>query len=532
MIINRQFSSLRAASFFFAIIGFMAIACNSAGLLLPLPISGLIFLLSAAVFFASLITGRIGAISFLVYGFFALPFVHLIPYLFFDWNYQPHPYWSPGDLTIWGLATNPYMFDRDTIKLTAELGVAGVSGLLAGMFARYARAEEPNNNSWTIASPRTLNTFWFFGLLAMALIASKLASPTKTIFEAAYGSVGTLSESMNFGSLGLVSYSLIILCLADAISDSNRRTGMWKLSALVGSILYIVIWLQFARGDRESVAMVIACTILFWIWGAPRFARSKFAMGALRVLAIAFVTVVIAAGLVLQVVRQNLVGKNLDDVAVVAQQAYRDVKPVGSILSPPAATPPPAACAQQYTGRGVLFDRADGIIPKGTWSAVLLTPLSVAGDSLRGLLPIKLGRTYLDLVLSIPPGFLAKSVGYQRPIDADHGPAHEMRYGQGGTHAVVVPFMNFRMAGVVLILAAWGWLFATIERRASNMGPPWAVQKMTAYGMTCAIIPHWMWYGEKILITGFVIWLAISAFHLFATTGSEFVGRSLARKTI
>ncbi|SHH37883.1 hypothetical protein [Bradyrhizobium erythrophlei] len=532
MDIRHQFLSLRAASLFFAVIGCGVIASYAAGRLLPLWISAFILFLSVAALVAFLIAGTVGAISFLVYGFFALPFVHLIPYLFFDWNYQPAHLWIPGDLTIWGLATNPYMFDLETIKLTAELGAAGVSGLLAGMFARYARPEGRNDGFWKNVPPKTLNIVWFYGLLAMALVASKLASPARTIFEAEYAGVGTSSESLNFGSLGLVSYSLIILCLVDAIFDSNRRTGIWKLVALVCSILYVVIWLQFARGDRESIPMVIACAILFWRWGAPHFARSKSKIVALRALAVALVIVVMAAGFVLQSLRQNLVGKNLSDIVSIAEQSYSDLNPVGSKLSTSAATPRAAEAAQQPTGRGVLFDRIDRIIPKGTWSAVMLTPLSVAGDSLRGQLPMKLGQTYLDLILSIPPGFVASRLGYHRPIDADHGPAHEMRYGQGGTHAVVVPFMNFRIIGVVLILAAWGWLFASVERRTSNIDPPWAIQKVTAYGMTCAIIPQWIWYGEKILITGFFIWLAISAFYLFAATGRVAVDRSFARKNI
>jgi hypothetical protein len=219
-----------------------------------------------------------------------------------------------------------------------------------------------------------------------------------------------------------------------------------------------------------------------------------------------------ASGLVLQAVRPNLQGKKLSDIVSIARQSLSDSRPVGSVLSAPDSP----VDTSRPTGRGVLFDKIDRYIPKGTWSAVLLTPLSVAGDNLRGLLPLKLGQTYLDFALSIPPGFIASRLGYQRPIDADHGPAHEMRYGQGGTHAVVVPFMNFRMAGVVLIFGLWGLLFVILERQASDIGSTWTAPRVAAYGTMCAVIPQWIWYGEKILITAFFIWVAISLCYLVA----------------
>jgi hypothetical protein len=532
---QHQFSSLRVTSLLFGAIGCAIIACFAVDQLVPLWASGAVFLVSAIAIFYFLIAGEVRAISFLLYGFIALPFVHLLPYLFFDPNQKPS--------MAWGLAPNPYTFDIETIKLTAELGAAGVSGLLAGMFAAYAKPEKKDSSGGHYLPTRTLNFFWFFGLLTLALVASKLAAPSKTIFEAEYIGSGTMAESLNFGSLGLVSYSILILCFADVIFDQDRRRRVWKLAALVATILYIVIWLQFARGDRESIPMVIACAVLFWIWGAPRFAHHKSKLIALRVLAAASIVGIVAAGFVLQELRQRLAGKGLADVATVIEQTYVDVTPPprhqpappeskfatfpaeSKVAAVPdeskvAAVPAESKAAAVPTDiRGPShFERIDRKIPSGTWSAVLLTPLSVAGDSLRGLLPLRLGRTYLDFILSIPPGFVADRLGYHRPIDADHGPAHEMRYGQGGTHAVVVPFMNFRMVGVVAILAALGWLFATVERHTSHINPPWTVQKVAAFGIICTMIPQWIWYGEKILITSFFIWFGLSVvYHLTVT---------------
>jgi hypothetical protein len=265
--------------------------------------------------------------------------------------------------------------------------------------------------------------------------------------------------------------------------------------------------------------MVIACAIIFWIWGAPRFGEKKSAVAALRVMTVMFVIAVLAAGALLQQLRANLAGKTVTDIGSVAAQTYFSGNPVGSKLFVQHSS------LSASLARGPMFDSIDKLIPKGTWSAVLLTPLSVSGDYLRDRLPLRLGRTYLDLLLSVPPGFLADRLGYERPIDATRGPAHEMRYGIGGTHAVVVPFMNFRMPGVLVIFVIWGWLFAKLEQALCDPGARALVERISAYGITCAIIPHWIWYGEKMLVTGLFIWLILSAIYLLATTPSYEIAR-------
>jgi hypothetical protein len=148
----------------------------------------------------------------------------------------------------------------------------------------------------------------------------------------------------------------------------------------------------------------------------------------------------------------------------------------------------------------------------GTWSAVLLTPLSVAGDFVNGRLDLKMGRDYLDLLLSVPPGLVTDLVGYERPIDATRGPAWEMRYGMGGTHAVVLPFMNFRMAGVVLIPALWAYLVVRYEK--------FAVRRVSVANLSLLVTivlaaPHWLWYGEKNGFNALVLWLALSVAYRF-----------------
>ena len=146
----------------------------------------------------------------------------------------------------------------------------------------------------------------------------------------------------------------------------------------------------------------------------------------------------------------------------------------------------------------------------GTWSAVLLTPLSVAGDHVNGLLQMKWGEDYLNIFLSLPPGFIADVFDYQRPLTATSGPAWEMRYGLGGNHASVVPFMNFGMIGVFFIPAIWSFIFARYEH--------YAVQRLSVVNLSLLAsitlaAPWWLWYGEKNGINAVILWVIFAFFY-------------------
>ena len=101
----------------------------------------------------------------------------------------------------------------------------------------------------------------------------------------------------------------------------------------------------------------------------------------------------------------------------------------------------------------------------GTWSGSLMTPLSVAGDYVFGFFDYRWGEDYKNLFLSLPPGFLTDSLGYERPLTLAGSVAHEMRFGIGGYHATVLPFRNFSLPGVFFVLAFIGFALTKIEKK-------------------------------------------------------------------
>ena len=351
-----------------------------------------------------------------MYFFFSLPFVHLLPYLWFD-------YAAPRPDVMWGLASNPYMVDPTIIGLTGMIGAVGVCGLVwgclwsPGQFTIRSLTSELSSGR----VPRTTPILVFVVLVGLAITLSWLAAPALTIFEAKYTDSATLSENWNFGSAWLVSYGVLIFCLADTFSEP-RRNRMWiKLSIALIALAYIVIWLQFFRGDRECIPLVLACAVLVYYWGASSISEKPFARIVLRIAAVGIFVLVVVSGAMLQELRSRLVGKSLWDVSSTAQQAFQPsskMSETGSQARPDHSVPGYANTESANTKSAdtkstdtkevttphstVSETFADALkrikIPSGTWSAVLLTPLSVAGDSLHGSLPLRLGRTYWELL--------------------------------------------------------------------------------------------------------------------------------------
>lgn len=105
---------------------------------------------------------------------------------------------------------------------------------------------------------------------------------------------------------------------------------------------------------------------------------------------------------------------------------------------------------------------------------------------------------------------MADEIGYKRPIDLLASPALEMRYGLGGTHATVVPFMNFRMLGVLVIPALWANMFTHLEKGVLKR------LNVSSLAFLCTVAtaaPHWLWYGEKNGLNALIIYSLLGVMY-------------------
>jgi len=354
------------------------------------------------------------------------------------------------------MASNPYTGIKGIVDIMVFLGAISMVAIILALFLSEIIRKEITEKIINYELGFFNFLFWLF----IAIVLSYANSPQETIFEKAYTHSVSLFEefNFNFASSWTISYSILIYLYSDYLLDQSQKKKLKKYFLLT-SLIYISVFLQILKGDREIFTLIVSIYLLNLHYNGSHQSLNRY-----KILFFIFFF-----GLVLFLVAYL--------VALFRTGA-------------------------NYNFSEIKFSNAIA----GTWSAVLLTPLSVAGDFYYGLLKFKNGETYINLVLSIIPGFLADAIGYIRPIDGNNGPAWEMRYGQGGTHAVVVPFMNFGFWGVFWIIFIITKLLIYIDKISQIS---LSRNNLSLYGILLMIIPHWVWYGEKYLINAFIIWVIL-----------------------
>lgn len=377
---------------------------------------------------------------------YVLPFLATLRYLFED-----HVHWWPTPMAL------DFQDEPRTIEIMLALGLLGLVGLVTGLLlagpGRHAVA--------TPESRPVLGMGRYLIGLGLAFGLSWLSAPSETILVARYGldQSATASSALHFDAAYLMGYILLCALLVDADFDlAQPRRRATKLLCLLAVSAYIIVVHQLLRGDRECAGLVAAML--------AHALTSVHATGSMR----------------RRVVRRRL-------VAGAAAGALIVTVFVGLTVT-----------RMTMGGRALLSPRTllEGAT-ESTWTAVLLTDLSLADRFRRGELKVEGGQTYLDIVLSLPPGFLADAFGWRRPLEASRGPSFLfMDVSSGGCHLPIVPFMNFGWVGVFLVLTFNGWMLGRMERWADHPG---RAQRF-AYITTFTFLPFWFWYGDMYLIRG------------------------------
>lgn len=469
-------------SIIFALFGLVSALLFHVGVYFPVSLSVAILFFVSLYLFLQYRRNEIGMLTLLIWLVYVLPFIHIPPYIFFDFSRNP--------LLLWGLAVNPYMVDERVIMLTAMIGAVGGMGIVLGTSLNRRRLQQDTgiNPDGSKRQFRTIPMPIWLVWVAIGVSLTVLSAPQETIFTAEYTQSKSALDDANFSSAWMMSYVILSFAFCDALLERRKAVKHLKRKIIFATVILIVFFFQLMRGDRESVPWLFGLVLVYYYWAAGITQRRGFTIPWSRIASATFI--LIAISMVLGAIRSGLSGASLADV--------------GSLI------------AELYESDTIGLANA----LHGTWSAVLLTPLSVAGDHIYGLLSIKWGQDYINLILSIIPGFFADAIGYIRPIDSGQGPAWEMRYGLGGTHAAVVPFMNFRMFGVFLVPALWAFVIVNTEKKA--------LKKVDVVNLSLLVVitmasPHWLWYGEKNGINAIILWLIFAFFYRVSITFSRTV---------
>ena len=405
----------------------------------------------------------IGLLHLLSLFVLCLPFIHLIPYIWFDFESRP--------VEMWGLDANEYMYSYDIISLVSSFAVvATVAWVLPIYILNY---EIKQNNGLkpinTKSDIRTLNLTSWFALMFIGVYFSVLSAPSNTILESAYTHSSSVSRDINFSSLWFVSYAILTFVYVDSFLEKNLVVRKLKYMFVIGSLVYIIIFLQFLRGDRESLPWLLGLIIAFYKFTRTyRLGREKPTSKMIPIL----IFLLFSTSILVAIVRSVSAGATLSEMVSIVVNFFN----------------------------AETFDFNS--IAKGTWTAALLTPLSVAGDHVLGISNYNYGIDYLNILASVPPGFIADALDYVRPLGLGRGPAHEMRYGLGGTHITVLPFRSFGLIGIFFCISTLSLLCLRIEKKVSKKFSVYVLSLQVLY---IAILPHFFWYGEKYFINFCII---------------------------
>jgi hypothetical protein len=385
---------------------------------------------------------------------YSLPFSVLVGYLLnpaFTWHYTERG--------------RNVLSDPMVVRQMITVGLVGLLGLLAGM--RWAALRPPRGSTTPETAERrptrALADPVFYVLLPIAFAFSWISAPPETIFQAVYasGQSEAVSTQINFPAAYMLSYILLVILAIDAERERSARRRLVKVLALGVVVGYIVIVLQVLRGDRESAGLVVALVGIYLTSTAGLRAGERLAevsrrrMRRLLVPLVAMVALFVALG---------ALRSRLSQASAVAQ-----------VLTP-----------TQAVELG---------LSQNTWTAVLWTNLSLAWEYRQGdLLHYKYGQTYLDYLLSLPPGVVTHALGYERPMEAWRGIGWEdaAKIAVGGLHPVVAPFRNFGAFGVFFILMLYGFLIARVEQRGAS-GTLWG---RVLWGSVFCAGFNWFWYGD------------------------------------
>ena len=365
----------------------------------------------------------------------------------------------------------PFVSQRPLLQHMLSVGLIGLVGYIIGVKIMRSKSTVPA--SWTRA-PISSGTYMTLGIFALGL--TWLGSPSETIREASYATVqsDTVGSSFGIQAAPLVGYIIIMAMWLDRERDGRADRRRLKAIVLASVTIIVVGYIQLFHGNRDSAGLLVGFGFLWLTSGLPR-KRLSMAVHRLRRLrsrAVAVgLIVVLPSFLLVGSIRNTWAQKNQIDIVHALSDGYR----------------------------------------QATWSSVLLTNLSVARRAMldsNGMSYLG-GSTYVDYARSAIPGIAAAALNISRPINETEGPAwivHDLS--AGGIHVALVPFLNFGVFGLIIVMLAIGWAVRRLDVRAlAGRG------QSRYWGAVVAVAsPRWIWYGDMVLVRALmggvlVLWL-------------------------
>ena len=454
-------------SLFFLLLGISLVFFFHIGSFFPVGYSVALMITALTYYLWKFRQKHIGILGLYCFIIFFSPFVHVIPYSFTD-DFQVNPF-VLGNLTL---------YDEKVIQLTAMIGA--ISALGAAFSVSFFNKKKDyffqsffDKSKCTVRTlPLPLWSLWlFFGLLFFVGTTPVGGNMFELEYHLHTDGILDLFPSVMFSS-----YIIIIFVVVDSYLDFKSKVQrLTKKIFLLLIIFFITV--NILTGNRETSSLLLSIVIFYYIFAKSFISNKIIKPDFKKVFLFSFFIF-----LIFQIVgyfRHALVNAN-----------FVDIIELFSIYS-----------KWEY-------------LTQGPWSPILKTVLSVAEDYIEDI-PFKLGKDYYNLFISIPPSFIADYFNYDRAITGFTGPAFELRYGHGGIHSTVLPFRNFGLVGVFFISAICFSIILYLEKFCTQN---FSVVRLSFLCTLIFIIPFFLWYGEKVFISCFLIFLLFSFIYQISLT--------------
>jgi oligosaccharide repeat unit polymerase len=463
---NKNFFSI-LLSFFFLLLGILSSFFFYIDFFYPVILS---VALAVIVFFYCLNKfkqNQIGILSLYSIGVCFLPFIHIIPYVI-NTDYTTNPFvLGKGQFAL-------YLYDKKIVELAAMIGASCALGI-AFSISLVSKKRKFNFKDRSNSSDKLIKTMplfiWFIWFLIGIIFFIEITPAGGTFFASSYTSQP--EGYLDFTPAAfLASYIIIIFVILDSFFDqSYSRRRIKKIFCL---LIFISFLFNLSTGTRELLPLIFGLILFFYFLKNSNIKNKLNKIRSNKKIYI-FLFIFFILGQLIGYVRSGLVDGNFEDL----------IEKVN-----------------RYFGLEYML--------LGTWSSALATVLSVAHDYIDNILKFSGGRDYYNLLISIPPGFIADYFGYERPFTQYAGPAYEMRYGVGGTHITILPFRNFGIFGVFFISATLFSMLLYFEKICFRR---YTVINSVIIVTIVTIVPLFLWYGEKFAINTFIIIAIFSFFY-------------------
>jgi len=347
--------------------------------------------------------------------------------------------------------------DTEVVQQVAAIAAVGLCAFVSGMsVARLTR----RTSTKLRGDEGTVGALFFVTVMVSATALVLLTLPSTTIIQQAYSDV-TSGEAkplldLRFSGAGFLVYMFLFAGLIDFDAERNRTRRTIKQVAW-GLCFVALIGANALRGVRNPIGLVVA-VFAWWLVRLHKHRRLTLRR-ALSLFAVASLVIVSASEM--DNLRVHLATGMYQPFEGLAQWSYSQ---------------------QAWMG--------------ATWSL-----FGLSDSFLSGTFSLQHGQTYLDYALSLPPSIIANAVGYQRPISDSVNPAWWFQgYTVGGMHPTVVPFANFGILGVLVVMTMVGWVIGRVEEFSSR--DDFASQLF--YGSAFVGSLFWFWYGDMYEIRAFM----------------------------